>query len=442
MKYNKTREDLTFAVAKYIPILIDDSKKVDEIAAHLSEKHGIDSGRLGYFLNDPSRLSEADTSELALISEQIYLKLEEAEELSISSWFNVNEIKEIRQYYYVNESNKDKIELPLTFENVIDLGNNTYLVAIDLTMIARMKKYGLLYYNSEIQREARVKKVGDKIREEANVIRKKVVEIKKRVLTGIQEKTTLAYNCAVYTTEHESEQELIYDEKENTLTITEGTRIDILDGMHRSAGIYEAYLENPNIIGKMPVLIGNMSTEQAKEYQVELAKATPISKARITALAERRYADELVKTLKYKGKLAGKISDDNIVYKNVNQLTTSFVLANAFDTNWRPEKRSVIPKIIEKFNTYLEYLFEEYEEFINDPDNLLFSKRFFAGHVVLAKLMDENNIPYENLNEILDNINFNKSNSLWKELKIYNDKKTIPENQAIKNIEKFFRELI
>lgn len=442
MKYSKNREELISTLSKYIPVIMEDSNSVDEISTHLSKKHNIDLGRLMYYFNDPTRLEEAESPELALIAEQIELKLNEAEELNLNNWFNLNEIKEIRQFYYVDESKKDKIELPLVFENAAYLGDGVYQVPVDYNVIARLYKYDLLNYNFEIQREGRLKKVGNEIIQEVKIYRKNVNEIKERVLRGIQKKTALAYNCAVDTSEDESEQELIFDEKNHTLTITKGTRIDILDGTHRTLGIYEAYIENPQIEGKMTVFFSNYTTQQAREYQVEISKATPFNQARAKELAQERLSDELVGRLKSEGMLKGRISSTNTVNRNLYQLTTSSILSDAFDKHWKPEKRSEIRKIMSEFNSYLEYLFEYYDEYIDDKDNLLFSKLFFVGHVILAKKMYDAKVPYKVLNEKLDNLDFNKNNKMWKELNIVREDGIANDKKTLKGIEGFFKNLI
>lgn len=443
MKSSKDREKLISTLSKFIPVIMEDSNSVHEISTHLSRKYNIDLGRLMYFFNNPARLEESESAELALIAEQIGLKLNEVEELKLSNWFNINEIKEIRQFYYVDESKKDKLELPLVFENVAYLGDGVYQVPVEFKTIARMYKYDLLNYNFEIQREGRLKRVGNEVIQEMKVYKKNVNEIKERVLQGKLKKTALAYNCATDTSEDETEQEIIYNDKEHTLTITNGTRIDILDGAHRTMGIYEAYMENADIEGKITVLFSNYTTAQAREYQVELAKATPFNKARAEYLARERKSDILVDRLRAEGMLRGNaISTTSTVNRSTNQYTTARVLSNAFDKHWKPEKPSQINKIMTKFNEYLDILFEYYDEYKEDTNNLLFSKLFFIGHVILAKSMLDKNIPYEQLNTILDEIDFSKDNPMWKELNIVKTDGITNDKKTIKGIEGFFKNLI
>lgn len=411
MKQNKTKELLIETLGKHIPKFMEDENSVNELSTQLSKKHNLNTGKIMYYLNDPKRLNEAETAELALIAEQVSLKLDTAEELSLDEWFNVPEIKEIRQYYYTDSADDDEITLPLEFNNVDYLGDGVYQAAVDFSVIGRLYKYDKLNYNFEIQREGRFKKKGDTVIQEMKIYKKNVKEIKEKILQGKLKKTALAYNCATDTSEDASELELIYDDKSKILTLTKGTRIDVLDGMHRTMGIYEAYMEKPEIEGKITVLFSNYTTAQAKEYQVELAKATPFNKVRAKQLAETRYSDELVNRLNSEGLLRDKISSTNNISRSLGQLTSFEVLSDAFELYWKPEKRSDIKNIIKAFNEYLEYLFEYYEDNINDKENLLFSKYFFIGHVILAKAMHDKVVSYEYLMGILGNADEYKDNS-------------------------------
>ncbi|RKJ56989.1 hypothetical protein D7X33_30130, partial [Butyricicoccus sp. 1XD8-22] len=252
--------------------------------------------------------------------------------------------------------------------------------------------------------------------------------------------TALAYNCAVDTSDDESEQELLFEN--NVLEITKGTIIDILDGTHRTMGIYEAYNENPNIEGKITVFFSNYTEERAKKYQVSLAKATPFNKARAKELAKLRYSDELVSRLKDGGELKGRISSDNRPIRDAGQLTSSEILSDAFERHWKPEKRKEIGNIVKEFNKYLDVLFADFDKYIKDEDNLLFSKLFFVGHVILAKRMYDKNIEYDKLDEIFNGIDFSINNAMWRKLNITTSDNKIRQNTiTIKAIENYFKKI-
>lgn len=445
MKDGRTQQELAEVLTKYARNVLKNKHVMDEMASHLSKKHNIKLGRIMYYLNDPSRFSEGEISEVALIAEQIFLKLDEAEELEPMRWFNSMQIKRFRQYRYVSIDDIDRIELPITFENAAYLGSGVYQVAVKLTTIARMYKSKLLHYNFNIQREGKF--VKGKTEQEIKVYRKNVNEIKEEVLEGELDKTALAYNCAVDTSEDETEQELIYDKENHTLTITVGTVIDILDGTHRTMGIYEAYMENPEKIDEeemITILFSNYIEDKAKKYQVALAKSTPFNKARAKELAKERLSDELVGRLKDgEGMLKKRIYSTNNVNRKFGQLTSFEILSDAFDKHWKPEKRSEIKDIVKEFNDYLEYLFDYYEDKVFDEDNLLFSKLFFIGHVMTAKYMHENKIAYDCLNEYFDGIDFNNNNAQWRKLGIVNaDNKIRQDKRTIKSIEVYFKNLL
>ncbi len=87
-------------------------------------------------------------------------------------------------------------------------------------------------------------------------------------------------------------------------------------------------------------------------------------------------------------------------------------------------------------------LFDYYEEYINDEDDLLFSKMFFIGHVILAKRMFEQNVHYDNLHEILRGFDFNINNPMWKKLNIVTKDGKIRQNRTtMKAIEDYFNKI-
>lgn len=413
MRRGKNKEDLIVLLKEFIPELNKDQNHVEELISHLKKKHHFTSGKVSYYLNNPERFNDADIEVIGLFADQISLKLEDAKELALENWFLGAEMKNIRGYILENK-NSDSIEFPLTFENAVDLGDGVYLAAVDYATIARLYKHGKTQYNFEIQRAGIVKKIGDEFVKEMEIYTKNVAEIKQRVLQRKLKKTAIAYNCRVGSTEDESEYELFFDDEENTLTITKGTIVEILDGTHRTLGIYEAYQEDSDLKGKMPVLFSNYTESQAKEYQVELAKATPFNKIRARQLEEKDLSDELVNRLNSEGSLKNLISPSNVIRKELNYVTSFELLANAFKWSWNPSKRSEITKIINYFNEYLEILFDEFEDETKDVNSLLFNKVVFCGNVPIAKKMHDNNIPLDKLPEIIRSIDFEPTSELGK----------------------------
>ncbi len=74
-----------------------------------------------------------------------------------------------------------------------------------------------------------------------NLNPKSLREIEKQTLNGDLITSTLRYNAKVGT--GNDGLELYYDEKEQSLTVLEGTTLDVLDGAHRTFSIYNAYMK-------------------------------------------------------------------------------------------------------------------------------------------------------------------------------------------------------
>lgn len=438
MKVGKTKKELIEVAVPYFKDILEDDTKIREIALEL-KKYNIKYGDIMTYLNNPEKLYEADILEVGLFIEQVYLKANNTAELEPSLWFNPAEISEFRQYYKSHD--EDEVNLPLTFENVTDLGDGVYAAPIDNAMIARMYKSGLLNYNPAIQREGKKAKLGENIIIKPTLNKTNIKEIKELVLKGKLKKTALAYNCAPDTTTDELGYELIYDDKKQTLTITEGTKIDILDGMHRTRGILEAYKENPEIKGKMIVLFSNYTTAEAREYQVQLSKATPISKVRIKELESETLSAEIVRRLNSEGELKDKISSTARIQRSLGEVTSFDILVDAIEKFYAPKKRIPDVKNVTKIiNEYMSYLFGYFDEHVNNQNNLLFERNFFFGHILLSKRMYDRGISFEKLDEILGNIDFSRDNQMWENIGVLS-KGYIDSKKSLRYIEKFFEEI-
>lgn len=406
MKRGKSKELLIEHLKEYIPFVLKDKKMSDEIITHLNSEYNVDKGSFMYMLSDYNVLADQDISFIGLLTEQISLKVDGAiNDLDISDWFNDYEIKAMRKYVYADDTKDDEITLPFVFENAIDLGDGVIAVAVDNIIIARLRKYHLLTYNFEIQREAKIVNIGGENRKIMKIVHTNVNEMKELILEGKLMKTALAYNCAVDTSDDESGLEMFYDDSKRTLTVYEGTQIDIVDGTHRTEAFYEAYKKNRDIDGRTIVHFTNYTTKQAQNYQVQLSKQTPIPKARIDMLKENTHSTTLVNRLNAEGQLRDKISVNGRSMKKDIQLVVFEDLVNGFEMYWKPEKPRDINKIKDTFNEYLEYALEYFDELDekNIYKKLLLDKKLFIGHISLAKKMIDEDISFEKINTILDN---------------------------------------
>jgi hypothetical protein len=409
------------------PIMkIKRSKKViNDIKTHLTQYGIIDTQS---WINNPSELGNLDIRELLLFTEQIHAKTGDSK-IVVSDYFSDMEIKEARQFNAL--PSEDIIELPYTIPNVLQLSPEEYVCILDASEINKLMKSNILYYNMDIQREAKVTKRRDKVIVTPTINMKSVKDITNNLLEGKQFPSELKFNCAVGSSD--SGNEVTYDSKHLELTIEKTTRIDILDGMHRIQGIVNAFMINPDIKQKFTVSITNYTTRMAQLAQAQIAKMNKFSAQRIQELEQSRFSDMIVKQLKESDL---KISQSNRIAGN--QIVSYNVMADTIDEEFDIKNRAMAADIgdylIDFFNFFLST-----DDLLNKIDetrktSLILENSMFVGYIVLARRMFESGMKPREVRRIIKGINFSRSNPLWEEFGIVDSKGnfTVKARKAIK----------
>ena len=340
---------------------------------------------------------------------------------------------------------EDEISLPLTLEEVIQVDYDIYLAVIDVKTLAQLSSL-LLNYNFDIQREPQKRIVGGETIKEATLIMKNVQEIKENLLKGTQEVTNIVINASLGTSDEGDE--LIYDSKNNTLTITKGTRLDIVDGYHRCKASELAVNENPDIDFKFGVLLLNYTDDQAAKYQGQLAKATPITKSRQKQLSEDRYADIIVNNISSRSELSGRITNNKRPNIQKNELVSYDVLADSIDKYFSVNRNYEVHRVSEYLIEFFDYLIGYYDEqFLINPikyrrETLMLENNMFAGYVLLASRMFEEDKQVHLVTKIIGKIDFSRDNSMWKELGVIDNKGNLNDKRHTqKGIEQLFNNI-
>jgi len=439
----ENRAELQEMIQENIKLISDDKQSIKEIKEELA-KYRIGGGRVEDYLSDPEVLEDADIRELALLTEQMYMKTG-LQGFNPTEWFTDNEMKEARQFDYMFVHGEEEVVFPLEIENVIHIGNNLYVASLDIQIIAKLMKSKKLNYNYEIQRQATRIVRKDKMMYKPTIYKKNVKEIKELLMKDQLIHTTLAFNAATQTSDNG--EELSYNGKKNVLTINDGTRLDILDGYHRCLASQQAYAENPDLNFKFVVMISNYSTRQAQMYQSQLAKSTPIPAARIQELEKNRLSDTVVQILKSESELRDRVSSTGSKMNiTAGELVSYRVLSDAIDREF-PMKTILDARNVGKYlTTFFEYLIGLYpEEFLSSrkqSESLMAYNRLFAGYIGLASEMQKQNIEIDKLNLILDKVDFKKENPLWRELEIVTLDGKINNHIDESKISKYFKGII
>lgn len=446
LKDRKELEEKLAIVIKNYNLKRKNNRHLKDIKKHLLEHHEIFEGDVQSWVNDPeNELPELDLRELFLLTEQIFAKTEDFSIIP-SEYFTEPEMKEARQYSGLLKQKEQEISFPLTITNAAIVGNGAYLVVLDIKVINKLLENQLLDYNFDLQREATYVKRKDKIMIEPTLNMNNVKEISEHLLEGTLVPTVLVFNAAPRTSE--IGDELIFDAKDNTLTIAPGTRLDIVDGYHRCKGLQNALQINPDLNFNFAVLITNYSIRKAQQYQAQLAKATPISKTRMQELEANRLSDIVVQQLKLESDLQGRISQTNRIHYINRELVTYNVLADTIEEEFEMKTRADAADVGEYLVEYFNFLIGSYpEEFIYNIEevrkiSLINDNNMFVGYIVLARRMFENNISPRKVRNIIEKINFNRDNSEWVKLDILDKKGNLNNTFKLrKNIKKYFEKI-
>lgn len=331
---------------------IDDFKKetLEKIKSNLDEKYNIPSGVIDSILiRDTEELMEEEDIRLIGLFVKEFLEAVDNNNL-LESVFTRAELNELEQYYY--RADKSSVTLPLEMFPALKLNATTHSVKMTAKMVAELLDNQILNYGYEIQREAKlVKRKGNIIRE-PRVNQKNVDEMTELLVKGQLMDSTIYLNAAPRTSDEGDE--LIMDEKNHKLTITKGTRLDVLDGFHRCLASHQAYQLDPNIEFYFNVVVSNYTTKEAQRWQAQHAKAMPWSQHRVRELQKENRSDKVVAGLRANPDIADYISTSRRL--NSSQIANFSTLSDAVDRYFKLESRRDEVDAIELLTSYIDDL--------------------------------------------------------------------------------------
>lgn len=420
--------------------VIRDSDKLRQMKLNLG-KHGITAGKVEQVLSNVNVLEDAKTDirELILFAQEFYF-ITLNEDLNPENYWTEFEIKEAKQYYPLRT--EKEYDLPYVLENVSRLSHNVWSTTIDVKTIAKWMESMILAYNFDIQRESKLSVRRGVVIERPTVFQKNVDEIHELMSKGELVVTTLAFNAAVGTSDEGDE--LIYDSKKNTLTISTGARLDILDGFHRCLASLATYTKNKDIDFKFNLLISNYTTPEARQYQAQLAKATPIPKSRADELGSNSMANTVIQQLRASSELRGRVSSSESPVREAGEVTSHKVLLSAIDKEFKMTTRADAYEVSEWLGIYFDMLIgKNKEEFLNkNRKTLMGESEMFTGYISLAAKMKESGISPMKVNKIIESVDFTKENSLWQELDFLTKGLKVSANFNEEKLSEYFRGLV
>ncbi|MED1789062.1 DNA sulfur modification protein DndB [Brevibacillus laterosporus] len=432
MQIGVTREMVEEVLSQAIAEIKTSKKNVYSFKKLLS-LHGIGLADSQRIINGKTPLNQVENSILCLFLIYIKAFIKEDSELKIKveaqNYFTSNEINEVKLMEIVSESIENESLLPYTFTEAKQFELDDYDTFITEKQIYELVEGNIIQYNFDTQREAKIIRTSSsptgiikvpKLNEEA------VKEITKLILAGKLVRTNITLNARLNSSD--SGQELLFNQKDKTLTVTEGTKLDCLDGFHRLTALVNALKVNPDIKMTFGLRIVNYSTKKAQILFSQINTFTSQSASRLAEMRQS-FSSYVVKQLREESVIGDKISSSDSL--SFDQLVTFNVLDSAIDENFHPtniiEAKNVVDILKETFDSIaMKYP----NEFIVEVDNskketVVNQNQMFNVYVMLAKKLNDLDLPLSDITKVLSKFDFSRSNPLWQDAGILDQNKNI-----------------
>jgi len=327
---------------------------------------------------------------------------------------------------YKEEQNNEDI-FPLVLEKAQRVGlseSRIWQLPMSAQLLGEIDEKNAILYNFSTQRNPKITAFGEQI----NIDKVKIKEIKDRMLAGEQYPDPIILNIL-----NNGESSVSYNDNKETLTINEGSIINIVDGFHRKTANTLALMENPELQFNWQVTITFLSEKAAHDYMTQKDKQKPMKKEWIQ-LKDYNKSENLVIDVIVDDKLSelAKVMKEEDSYIRLNKaLTKKSIVAEAIKECYEEQLKISsnirnIGKWIVEFTDYLMGLYSE--EFIADPykireTSMINNKNIFYAYIALSAKLQNNKDWKEILKKQMKSINFKNTNKLWKDLGMVNNNK-------------------
>lgn len=334
------------------------------------KKHAIFSKDIKDILNKNITFDSLPTQELVLISQIAYKFFEKPYFLDPKSYFKPQEIKAAQ--YYTREERSEYIKLPLTINNVLRVNYDEYISVVPAKLLVTMLDSSIITYNFESQRNAKsmVDSKG-KIVRAINLNQKSVDEIAQLMLKNDYLPDMLTFNMLLGSNEEHEE----FSVHGSSLTINEGTQLDILDGFHRLSAMQIALEVNPNLDLNFPVAFKNFDLLKAKRYVGQTNTFNVMPKAYVDQLKSQDHYAYVVNELINKSELKGRVSHFGNANYEKGELMTLSRLSDAVRSNYTIRTKREALKAIEELTELFDELVILYLASDLKPRETLFASR-------------------------------------------------------------------
>lgn len=290
---------------------------------------------------------------------------------------------------------------PYLLENMLKVADGQYMGVISAKALSKLDKD--IVYNFNTQRNAKIDKFGMK---NINISRKKINDIKSRILSGEQFPDSIKIN--ILRDGNDNVEFLTENGKIGTLKIKSG-EMDIFDGFHRKTASQMALLENPDLNFNWEITITNFTEKRAQDFMVQIDKQTRIRQEYIKGLDKTKFenlaVDLIVDNPLFELANKVKLSDQELRFGGYTKksLLSTAIKDNYSDILTTKIKTKNVSEWIVRFLNYI-------SEFLNDKDYST-NKYMFMAYIALSRNMYGNDTWEEDVDKILSDFDFNISNN-------------------------------
>lgn len=378
---------------------------------------------------------------------------DEEKYLIAQAMYEVLQIKDIDPELYFEPMEKHMAQMIFTnvkfdiqnyivLPNVDMVGENEFVCSsLSFQEIKKSYDMGLVYVNPETQRESETKIVLGEVIKQPKIYDDSVEEIFNKISNKKFFSNTLTWNIL-----KTGGEQFEYNAKDRTLTIwrSETSVINLIDGQHRTLGLIKALTKQPNLKGFFTIKIFNLTARGAQEYIAQENKGHKISEDRIKAFESNKFMSIARDVNSYENEeinsLYNKIAEqkDDLIISNKYTLLSTF--AEGVEKYYSDDLR--LPKDLSKVKRWLVDFFNEltgemcelFEDVNTSRKNTFaFEALIWISYMYISRKLYNVDNWESKLSQIIKNINFDRGNEDWKEIK----PSANLTNANIKRIEKY-----
>ncbi|RPK31810.1 DNA sulfur modification protein DndB [Paenibacillus xylanexedens] len=316
-------------------------------------------------------------------------------------YFGEREIREA--LISLKEKEQNKIYLPYTLNDVIEVKYDSYLTKISIKELVKMVNSQLIIYEEETQRGVTYKqnKSGGIVKSPI-LNRASVKRIAAKASDNKYFEDMITLN--VYSTEIDP---VSYNSDTRMLTINDGAVISILDGFHRLQGFVAAISINPLTDFNEILSVRIYDYETSKQFFSQLNTINVLNKERRKELAQEKLSDKVVVELQRKSEIGKQIASGSTVSDLAGELTTFDILSYAIDRAFKMERKFDVIQVSKYLNDFFVYLVGYYPNEFSKNTQLrengwMSHPLMFIGYIVLSRFLKDNEIEFADIEQYIN----------------------------------------